>query len=170
MNLISLDGVSKTLADAPLFEEVTLGIDAGERIGFVGRNGSGKSTFLKILHGELEPDSGSISRNRELRLSAVERGAATIDHNLIQGFAETEGEILGEAAVLGDPLFVDAAHADFHLRRGSPAIGVGSAEGAPPKDFDGRTRRVTKSGSGVNGAGPGSGPTAAACSIGAFEM
>src|SRR4030042_575616 len=71
MNIISLDGVGKTLADAPLFHDVTLGLDAGERIGFVGRNGSGKSTFLRILSGELEPDTGSVSRNRKLRLSAV---------------------------------------------------------------------------------------------------
>ena len=51
MNIISLTGVTKTLADMPLFEDVTLGIDAGERIGFVGRNGCGKSTFLKSAAG-----------------------------------------------------------------------------------------------------------------------
>jgi ATP-binding cassette subfamily F protein uup len=51
MNVLSLDGVSATLLDAPLFEEVSLGIDDGERIGFIGKNGTGKSTFLKILHG-----------------------------------------------------------------------------------------------------------------------
>ena len=47
VNILSLDGVSKTLVDAPLFEQVTLGIDAGDKIGFIGRNGAGKSTFLR---------------------------------------------------------------------------------------------------------------------------
>ena len=41
MNILSLDGVSKTLLDAPLFEAVTLGIDDGEKIGFIGKNGTG---------------------------------------------------------------------------------------------------------------------------------
>ena len=90
MNILSLAGVSKTLGDAPLFEQVTLGIDAGEKIGFIGRNGSGKSTFLRILNGELEPDEGSVSRNRELTVSALEQTPRfalemTIDEFLFQG-------------------------------------------------------------------------------------
>jgi ABC transport system ATP-binding/permease protein len=71
MNILSLDGVGVTLVDVPLFERVTLGIDAGERIGFIGRNGAGKSTFLKILTGEIEPDTGTVSRNRALSLSIL---------------------------------------------------------------------------------------------------
>jgi len=66
VNILSLDGVSKTLVDEPLFEQVTLGIDAGDKIGFIGRNGAGKSTFLKILTGQLSADTGSVSRNRAL--------------------------------------------------------------------------------------------------------
>lgn len=90
MNLLSLSGVSKTFLGAPLFEEVTLGIDAGEKIGFVGKNGSGKSTFLKILRGELEADRGIVARNRELTVAAVEQSpafdpAASIDECLAQG-------------------------------------------------------------------------------------
>jgi ATP-binding cassette subfamily F protein uup len=71
MNVLSLDGVSVTLVDAPLFEQVTLGIDAGERIGFIGRNGAGKSTFLKVLTGDVQADTGSVSRNRALSLSTL---------------------------------------------------------------------------------------------------
>ena len=71
MNVLSLDGVSTTLVDAPLFERVTLGIDSGEKIGFIGRNGAGKSTFLKILTGEMLPDTGSVARNRGLTMSTL---------------------------------------------------------------------------------------------------
>jgi ABC transport system ATP-binding/permease protein len=89
MNIISLTGVTKTLADTPLFEDVTLGIDAGERIGFVGRNGCGKSTFLRVLQGDLEPDTGSVARNRGLRISTAEQRpvfspATTLDEFLFQ--------------------------------------------------------------------------------------
>ncbi len=73
MNVLSLDDVGKTLVDAPLFEGVTLGIDDGEKIGFIGKNGTGKSTFLKILQGALPPDTGTVSRHRELTVSVLEQ-------------------------------------------------------------------------------------------------
>ncbi|HUX13348.1 MAG TPA: ABC-F family ATP-binding cassette domain-containing protein [Spirochaetia bacterium] len=71
MNILSFTGVSKTLNSVPLFEDVTLGIDDGEKVGFVGRNGAGKSTLLAIVHGEIEPDSGTVSRNNLLRIARV---------------------------------------------------------------------------------------------------
>ena len=73
MNLITLDGISKTLGEAPLFEGASLGIDSGERIGFVGRNGRGKSTFLRILEGTLDSDSGILARKRDLTVSLLEQ-------------------------------------------------------------------------------------------------
>ena len=73
MNVLSLDGVSLTLVDAPLFEGVTLGIDDGQKIGFIGRNGAGKSTFLKLIQGTLSPDTGSVSRHRQLTISTLEQ-------------------------------------------------------------------------------------------------
>jgi ATP-binding cassette subfamily F protein uup len=73
VNLITLDGISKTLGESPLFEGASLGIDSGERIGFVGRNGRGKSTFLRILEGSLEPDSGVLARKRGLTTSFLEQ-------------------------------------------------------------------------------------------------
>ena len=64
----------------------------------------------------------------------------TIDHNLIDGYRGTEGETYGSAYVTGNPLFVYAAGADFHLQGSSPAVDAGSASGAPSNDFDGTLR------------------------------
>ena len=52
--------------ERPVLNGATLGIDEGERIGLVGRNGCGKTTFLRILAGLQSPDSGSVVRRREL--------------------------------------------------------------------------------------------------------
>ena len=64
----------------------------------------------------------------------------TIDHNLIDGYRAGEGEIYGDAPVVGAAQLVNVVAADFHLRPTSPAIDHGSAAGAPSDDFDGAHR------------------------------
>jgi ATP-binding cassette subfamily F protein uup len=58
MNIISLEDVSKSYGSKPLFEGVTLGLDEGDKVGLIGLNGSGKSTFLRIVAGREPPDTG----------------------------------------------------------------------------------------------------------------
>src|SRR5260221_14795688 len=62
--LISANGLALAYGAAPLLEEVTLSVAAGEKVGLVGRNGCGKTSLLKILAGEGGADSGEISRVR----------------------------------------------------------------------------------------------------------
>src|SRR5436309_7191949 len=52
-----------------ILDRATLGVQEGDRIGLVGRNGCGKTTFLRILAGLLAPDSGGVSRRRDLVVS-----------------------------------------------------------------------------------------------------
>jgi ATP-binding cassette subfamily F protein uup len=86
VNLITLDRISKALGEAPLFEGASLGIETGEKIGFVGRNGRGKSTFLRILEGGLEPDSGIVARKRGLIVSFLEQRPAFGAGETLSGF------------------------------------------------------------------------------------
>lgn len=58
MNIISFEDVSKSYGIKPLFEGVTLGLDEGERVALIGLNGSGKSTFLRLVAGREQPDTG----------------------------------------------------------------------------------------------------------------
>ncbi|HUV07599.1 MAG TPA: ABC-F family ATP-binding cassette domain-containing protein [Spirochaetia bacterium] len=90
MNILSLDGISKTLGDAPLFTDVTLGIDEGDKIGFIGNNGSGKSTFLKLLTGEIEPDSGILSRKKQLSISRLEQRPFFTPDMTVQDYFQVE--------------------------------------------------------------------------------
>ena len=69
--LLSAQGVSKAFSARPLFQNISLGINEGERIGVIGPNGSGKSTLMKILAGRDTPDSGVVSARRRLRIGYV---------------------------------------------------------------------------------------------------
>ncbi|MEN9751959.1 MAG: hypothetical protein RLZZ600_1006 [Actinomycetota bacterium] len=56
-----------------IFDSVTIGIDEGDRIGVVGRNGDGKSTLLSLLQGRLEPDGGSVTRRGGIRIGMLDQ-------------------------------------------------------------------------------------------------
>jgi ATP-binding cassette subfamily F protein uup len=71
MPLVTLDRVSSAYGHLPLLDQASLQIDAGERVCVIGRNGTGKSTLLRIIGGELEPDSGSVWRQPALRIGRL---------------------------------------------------------------------------------------------------
>ena len=64
--LISASEIEINFGRQNILDKASLSIHAGDRVGMVGRNGSGKSTFLKILAGLMQPDSGSVIRSRDL--------------------------------------------------------------------------------------------------------
>src|SRR4051812_46890135 len=67
--IITATEVTVSYGDRAVLDHATLAIDEGDRIGLVGRNGCGKTTFLRLLAGLQSPDSGDISRRRELVIS-----------------------------------------------------------------------------------------------------
>ena len=73
MPLLTLDGVSLAFGHLPLFESADLRVASGERIALIGRNGSGKSSLLKIINGEIPPDAGTIWRAPGLRTARREQ-------------------------------------------------------------------------------------------------
>ena len=68
MNLVNLEKVVKGYGQRVLLDGVSAGVAAGERVGVVGRNGVGKSTLLALLAGVERPDSGRVTRARDLRI------------------------------------------------------------------------------------------------------
>jgi ABC transport system ATP-binding/permease protein len=69
MALISLQEVVLGFGGPRLFEEINLQIEKGEWVGLLGRNGMGKSTLLKLVHGDILPQSGAVSRQQNLRMA-----------------------------------------------------------------------------------------------------
>lgn len=68
MNLLTLEHISKSYTDRILFSDLNFGINEGDKIGLVGINGTGKSTLLKILAGLEEPDEGSLTKGKTVRI------------------------------------------------------------------------------------------------------
>ena len=92
VNILSIENLEKTLKDEPLFEGATLGLEDGEKAGIVGRNGAGKSTFLKTVMGNLTPDEGKVSQRAGIDMAYLEQavsfsGGATVRSYLYESSA-----------------------------------------------------------------------------------
>lgn len=107
MNLITIEGISKSYTERMLFDEVSLGINEGDRIGLIGINGTGKSTFLKIVAGIEEADAGTITKGKDVRIGYLPQNPEfddkkTLLENIVEGLVHPEEyrDIPGEAAAM----------------------------------------------------------------------
>lgn len=69
MNILNIENVTKVYGDKLLFDQVSLGMNDGDKLGIIGINGCGKSTLLKMIAGLVEPDSGEIIKNNQADLA-----------------------------------------------------------------------------------------------------
>ncbi len=96
MSLISLKGITKNFTGTPVLNNLDLSIAKGEKIGVVGINGTGKSTLLKIIAGEINPDSGELIFFGDKSIRYLTQNY-NIDHDLTiieQVFATDDKDIL----------------------------------------------------------------------------
>ncbi|MRI83074.1 MAG: ABC transporter ATP-binding protein [Nitratiruptor sp.] len=91
--LFELDRVSKSMGGRPLIRELSMRILQKDRIAIVGKNGSGKSTFLKLLLGELEPDQGTIQRG-EFTIGYFDQQRSILDDekSILETFCPNGGD------------------------------------------------------------------------------
>jgi ATP-binding cassette subfamily F protein uup len=136
-NLVNLERVSKSFGIRPLLDDVSLGVQEGERIGVVGLNGGGKTTLLEVLTGLAEPDAGRVSRAGGLRLAVVtQRGGLPV------------GATVREVVLAGLDGGADAADhewaSDARIRGVLAGIGIDSLGFDTPVDAlsGGERRRV----------------------------
>ncbi|MEY4320831.1 MAG: hypothetical protein RLZZ471_772, partial [Actinomycetota bacterium] len=83
-----------------VFKNLTIGVNEGDRIGIVGRNGDGKSTLMKLLSKRMEPDSGRVTHRSDLRIGILDQ-SDVLDHSMT----------IGEAVVGDTPEHVWAGNA-----------------------------------------------------------
>jgi ATP-binding cassette subfamily F protein uup len=91
--LLSASELRLSYGHQRLLAGATIAVEAGEKVGLVGRNGCGKTSLLKILSGDQEPDAGEVSRRRGLRVGVLPqefelREGATVRENIESGAAD----------------------------------------------------------------------------------
>src|SRR5215207_6492378 len=92
-HLLGAERLHLEFPTSTVFDEVTLGIDEGDRIGVVGRNGDGKSTLLKLLAARIEPDGGRVTRRRGIRIGMLDQAdvvdpGKTVAESVVGGIEE----------------------------------------------------------------------------------
>lgn len=83
MTIFSCHNLSKTYNDVELFRQIAFGMEEGERVGIIGRNGVGKSTLMRIIAGIEQPDEGTVAFNNQMRFEYLHQlpmfhGGATV--------------------------------------------------------------------------------------------
>ena len=73
MNYLSVDNISKAFSDKLLFENISFGIEKGEKTALIAANGTGKSTMMRILVGKEEADGGKVTFNENVRVGYLEQ-------------------------------------------------------------------------------------------------
>ncbi len=113
MPLVTLDRVSIAYGHLPLLDAVALQVEARERVSIIGRNGTGKSTLLKILSDEIPPDSGAVWRQPSLRVARLEQDVPLSAHrSVFEVVAEGHTHHLEE-----DEAWLREHHVDLILSR-----------------------------------------------------
>lgn len=108
MNVLTVQQAAKGYGDRILFRDITLGLNAGDKVGIIGINGTGKSTLLKIIAGIEEPDAGSVVMNRNTTIAYLpqnpefEKGITLLQYVMDQSY-EKEGEAKSILMCLGLP-------------------------------------------------------------------
>ncbi len=82
--LLGCDSVSLEFPTKAVLDDVTLGVNEGDRIGIVGRNGDGKSTLLGVLAGKVEPDEGRVTHRRDLRVGVLGQADGLLDTDSVE--------------------------------------------------------------------------------------
>ncbi len=83
MNILNAEKISKTFGEKELFNQVTLGVNDGDKIGVIGVNGTGKSTFLKIIAGIEAPDEGQIVKGRSVTVEYLPQTPEFLENDTI---------------------------------------------------------------------------------------
>ncbi len=122
--MLRLDQITYRIGPRTLFDGASATVGPGHRVGFVGRNGTGKTTLLSMLTGETEPDSGTISVPSRWRVGITRQEAPDGPENLIEIVLAADEELVElnrEAECATDPHRIAEIHVRLHDKGASRA-------------------------------------------------
>ncbi|WP_229714520.1 ABC-F family ATP-binding cassette domain-containing protein [Aquisalinus luteolus] len=152
--MLHINDLTYRIEGRVLFDQATAAISDGWKVGFVGRNGTGKSTMLKLIREEISPDDGSLSLRKGRRIGSVAQEAPATKDSLLDTVLIADAErtaLLAEAETATDPIRIAEiqtrlADIDAHSAEARAAIilsGLGfdhNAHARPCSDFSGGWR------------------------------
>ncbi len=115
MSVLRLQQVSLHFGDQVLLDHADLQLEPGERVCLVGRNGAGKSTLMRLLEGEIRPDSGEVWRAPELRLARLAQEPQVVPGRTV--YDEVASGLAGLAEVLSQYHALTHAAGEIDLRK-----------------------------------------------------
>ena len=124
MNIINIEHISKIFGDKVIFQDASCGIQEGDKIGIIGINGTGKTTFLNILAGKEEADEGSVVRQNGIRLAYLTQHPEYAKEDTVFSFAckdtdESDWQAMSEVkSILNRLGFTDYEEKMEHLSGG----------------------------------------------------
>ena len=94
---LQVEDLTKSYGDRMLFDSITFGVNEGDKIGVIAKNGTGKSTLLRLLSGSEAPDSGTVTFRNDLRVGFLDQTPSfepgtTLMHNLLPAIPATDHE------------------------------------------------------------------------------
>ena len=106
MNVINIEHISKIYAEKKIFDNISFGIQQGDKIGIIGINGEGKSTLLRIIAGEEVPDTGEVIRQNSLKILWLPQNPefpekGTVASYALEGDPQTDWQVQSYLNILG---------------------------------------------------------------------
>jgi len=152
--MLHINDLTYRIEGRPLFQQATLAINEGSKVGLVGRNGTGKSTLFRLIKGEISVDDGSISLRKNMRLGAVDQEVPSGPQSLLNTVLAADKErtaLLAEAETAEDPSRIATIHTRLsdinaysaEARAGAILSGLGFSgadQQRPCSDFSGGWR------------------------------
>lgn len=152
--MLHINDLTYRIEGRPLFEQATLAISQGMKMGFVGRNGTGKSTLFRLIKDEISPDDGSINLRKGARLGVVDQEVPSGPESLMATVLAADKErttLLAEADTATDPDRIAEIHTRLsdinaysaEARAGAILTGLGFSaleQEKPCSDFSGGWR------------------------------
>lgn len=111
--MLSIQNITYRIAGRTLLEEASLSVERGQKLGLIGRNGTGKTTLFKLISNVVQVDDGDIQMQRNIRVGQVAQEAAATDESLIETVLAADEErasLLAEAETTTDPARIAEVH------------------------------------------------------------